>query len=84
MKTHEFDPISFISGLAITVIGLVFLLPRDTSDLISAVSQVGSWAWPAILIVLGVAVIIPSIWRRDADQESTAAVLGDPDERQSR
>ena len=72
MKTHDFDPISFIAGLVVTVIGLVFLLPGDTGDLISAISQVGSWAWPAILIGLGVAVIAPSIWQRKSDQEADA------------
>lgn len=81
MKSHELDPISFISGLVITLIGLVFLLPADTGDLISAVSDVGSWAWPAIFIGLGIAVIAPSVWRRGSDQD--AAAVDELDERHS-
>ncbi|HJQ76192.1 MAG TPA: hypothetical protein VJ948_02910 [Acidimicrobiia bacterium] len=61
MKTHRFDAISFVAGLVATVIGLVFLIPADPTDLIDFVGDVGSWFWPAVLIAIGVAVIAPLV-----------------------
>lgn len=59
MKPHRFDPISFISGLVITLLGLAFLIPRTPVDIIDAVTSLGSWFWPVVLMVIGVIVLIP-------------------------
>jgi formate-dependent nitrite reductase membrane component NrfD len=59
MKTHKFDAISFISGLIFTGFGLMFLIPNTTEDLIDTVVDMGSWAWPLILLGLGLALVVP-------------------------
>jgi len=70
MKPHRFDPISFASGALITLIGLVFLLPRDWGDLSWFITRVASWIWPAIFLVLGAAILIPALLpqRRESDK----------------
>lgn len=64
MKRHEFDTLSFIAGLVITSIGLVFLLLADVGDIVSLFSDVGSWFWPLVFIAAGIAVLAPAITRR--------------------
>lgn len=59
MKTHKFDSISFLSGLIFTGFGLMFLIPNSTEDLINTVVDMGSWAWPLILLGLGLALVVP-------------------------
>jgi formate-dependent nitrite reductase membrane component NrfD len=59
MNTHKFDSISFISGLIFTGFGLMFLIPNTTEDLINTVVDMGSWAWPLILLGLGLALVVP-------------------------
>ena len=59
MKSHRFDAISFVSGLVITLLGLVFLIPQTPVDIIDALTSFGSWFWPAVLLVVGIAILIP-------------------------
>ncbi len=47
MKTHKFDVVSFLSGLVVTGIGLLFLIPQDTSDVWSFLGDIGAWFWPS-------------------------------------
>ncbi len=73
MKTHSFDGISFLSGLAIAAIGLLFLIPATPSDVIDAVLSVGVWFWPVLFLAIGLAVIIPIfIPKRDVEAEEPA------------
>jgi hypothetical protein len=65
MKRHEFDGLSFISGLVVTSIGLVFLLLPEVGDIVNLFSDVGSWFWPLVFIAAGIAVLAPAITRRD-------------------
>jgi hypothetical protein len=69
MKTHRFDAISFFSGLVITLLGLVFLIPQTPVDIVSALTDLGSWFWPAVLLIIGIAVPIPVFLPKVADQE---------------
>ena len=59
MKTHNFDAVSFIAGLAFTIIGLVFLIPETPQEIIDVLLDSGAWFWPIALLVVGLAVIIP-------------------------
>ncbi|HSO50451.1 MAG TPA: hypothetical protein VLS86_07875 [Acidimicrobiia bacterium] len=59
MKTHDFDAVSFIAGLAFTIIGLVFLIPQTPQEIIDVLLDSGAWFWPIALLVVGLAVIIP-------------------------
>ncbi|MDQ3978409.1 MAG: hypothetical protein M3314_02500 [Actinomycetota bacterium] len=58
MPRHELDLVSLVSGLAFAGAAVVFLLDAGT-----AVS--GRWAWPVLLIVLGVVGLFASQRRRD-------------------
>jgi hypothetical protein len=79
MKPHRFDPISFISGLVITLLGLAFLIPQTPVDVIDAVTSLGSWFWPVVLMVIGIAVLIPVFASKTTDQEKIPdSVDGDP------
>lgn len=59
MKTHKFDTLSFVSGLVFTGFGLLFLIPNHTDDLIDSLVDIGSWAWPLILLGVGLAILMP-------------------------
>lgn len=61
MKPHRFDPISFVSGLLITIVGLLFLLPYDLTDLTAYLRRGAGWFWPVIFVVLGAAILIPTL-----------------------
>jgi len=74
MKTHRFDAISFISGLVATVVGLVFLVPQTPVDLIDAVTSLGAWFWPVLLLVVGIAILVPVFMTRSGQDEETPAV----------
>lgn len=69
MKKHSFDGISFFSGLAIAIIGLLFLLPDTPSEIIDAIGRLGSWFWPLVLLVLGAAVVIPVLLPSKKDDD---------------
>jgi hypothetical protein len=59
MKTHRFDAISFVSGLILALLGLAFLIPQTPVDVLDAITNLGSWFWPVLLMVIGVAVLVP-------------------------
>ena len=59
MKTHKFDGVSLFSGLMITGIGLIFLISNDPSDLVGTISKLGTWFWPVLFVVIGIAILIP-------------------------
>lgn len=70
MKPHTFDPVSFFSGLVISGIGLLFLLPREPGDIFDFIGNIGAWFWPALLLTIGAAILAPIAFRRPAqDQE---------------
>ncbi len=61
MKTHRFDPISFIFGLGLTLLGLVFLIPATPTGVIALLSRVGAWVWPAVLLAIGAAIVFSAV-----------------------
>jgi len=74
MKTHRFDAISFISGVVATVVGLVFLVPQTPVDLIDAVTSLGAWFWPVLLLAIGIAILVPVFMTRSGQDEEASAV----------
>lgn len=64
MRIHKFDPLSFLAGLVITVIGLLFLLSPDAGGIIDVLTDAGSWFWPVVFIAVGVAILAPLAARR--------------------
>ncbi len=61
MKTHRFDAISFVTGLVFLGIGLIYLIPRDVTQIIDVFVNAGSWVWPVLFLTIGVAVLVPAL-----------------------
>ena len=79
MKRHEFDPTSFVLGLAFAALGLFFLLGDRTA------ADIGwKWMWPVPLILLGLLFVISATRRvmapREVVPESADAEVEPPDE----
>lgn len=72
MKTHEFDVLSFLAGLFMTGLGLAFLVLPEIDDIVGLLTDAGSWFWPVLLIVAGIAVLTPAIARSNS-YDSTAS-----------
>ena len=79
MKRHEFDPTSFVLGLAFAALGLFFLLGDRTA------ADIG-WKWmgPVPLVLLGLLFVISAtrrvIAQREVVAENADADLEPPDE----
>ena len=79
MKPHEFDPTSFVLGLAFAALGLFFLLGDRTA------ADIGwKWMWPVPLVLLGLLFVISATRRvmaqGDVVPESADADVEPPDE----
>ena len=79
MRRHEFDPTSFVLGLAFVALGLFFLLGDRTA------ADIGwKWMWPVPLVLLGLLFVISATRRvmaqREVMPESADAELEPPDE----
>lgn len=71
MKQHRFDPISFIFGLGLTLVGLVFLVPTTPTDMIDLVSRVGAWIWPTALLAVGAAIVFSAVAAAREDRKDS-------------
>ena len=71
MKQHSFDGISFLSGLVITLLGLVFLIPNQPADVIDFFTGLGAWFWPILLVAIGIGVLVPVLMPRNDDGSET-------------
>jgi type II secretory pathway component PulF len=69
MKSHKFDAISFISGVVATALGLAFLIPQTPVGLIDMITSLGAWFWPVVLVVVGIAILVPVFVSRDSEEE---------------
>lgn len=69
MKKHKFDGVSFISGIVITAIGLLFLIPSAPTEIFDNLGDIGGWIWPVVLVSIGVAVLVPAITRARQEPE---------------
>jgi hypothetical protein len=69
MKTHSFDGVSFFSGLIITAIGLVFLIAPEPGDIFDVFGGAGAWFWPVLLLVIGIAVLVPALMPSRNDEQ---------------
>lgn len=67
MKRHEFDTLSFIAGVLTTGVGLLFLIPFASRDLIGLAARMAVWIWPILFLVIGAAVLVPAFTRRDTE-----------------
>lgn len=73
MKRHRFDTLSFVSGVFITLIGLVFLLPAEASDLVDffgGFDDLTSWFWPLAFFAIAALVLVPLLFRTVGQDDS--------------
>ena len=75
MKTHKFDAISFFSGVVITGLGLLFLIPNTSSDIFDVIWHTGNWFWPVVLLAIGAAVLVPVFMPKKDDEEEDQSTL---------
>jgi len=71
MRRHALDPFSLVVGLAFVGIGLVFLLGDD--NLVVRLR----WAWPILLVSLGLGVILKLALPGERREAATTAGLPD-------
>lgn len=74
MKTHQFDGISFLTGVVFLAIGILYLVPRDAADMIDLVLGVGNWFWPVLFLAVGAAVLIPALRASDETEDENQDV----------
>jgi cytochrome c-type biogenesis protein CcmH/NrfF len=79
MRRHEFDPTSFVLGLAFVALGLFFLLGHRTA------ADIGwKWMWPVPVVLLGLLFVISATRRvmaqREVVPETVDEELEPPDE----
>jgi cadmium resistance protein CadD (predicted permease) len=70
MKLHRFDALSFIFGVLIAAVGLVFLVMPDAGGIIDVVTDFGSWFWPTVFIAIGLGILAPLISRKSEGGET--------------
>jgi hypothetical protein len=54
--------------LVAALVGLVFLVPQTPLDLVDAVTSLGAWFWPVLLLVIGIAILVPVFMSRGGDE----------------
>ncbi|CAN5769606.1 hypothetical protein BH18ACT6_BH18ACT6_22210 [soil metagenome] len=63
MKSHRFDPWSFIFGLVLVVVGLFFLTTTSLNDLVSRLNAALDLGLPILALVIGAALVVPALRR---------------------
>jgi hypothetical protein len=59
MKRHRFDALSFVAGVLAMATGLVFLVAAEPTDIVDVIVNMGEWFWPAVLLAVGLAIVVP-------------------------
>jgi uncharacterized membrane protein len=60
VKRHDIDPISLVFGLMFAAAGVLFMSANlDFSDVR------GEWVWPIPLVLVGIALLVSALARRD-------------------
>lgn len=78
MKRHQLDPWSLISGIVLTGLGLLFLIPADPFDLTNGFRDLFGWAMPVIVVLVGLALIAPALRRSREEGELPPPPPPDP------
>jgi hypothetical protein len=68
MRTHRFDPISFVFGLGFVGLALLFALPAEPWEIYFGGLSLG-WVWPVVAIAAGLALLAPVLRSGRADPD---------------
>ena len=79
MKRHQIDIWSFIGGVVLTGLGLLFLIPTNPFDFTNGFRNLVGWALPVLVVLVGLAMIAPTLKRRRQETETEAELLTEPD-----
>ena len=79
MKSHRFDPWSFVFGLLIVVVGLFFLTTTTVVDLARQFDAALDLGLPILALVIGAALVVPAL-RRPKSVPEPAPVPLTPEE----
>ncbi len=71
MERHEFDGVSFFFGLIFMTLASWVLVTDGRLDFVDA-----RWIWPVLLVVGGIALLIPAFRRTAGDAQPLDAVAG--------
>ncbi|CAN5128694.1 hypothetical protein BH18ACT5_BH18ACT5_10280 [soil metagenome] len=63
MKSHRFDPWSFVFGLLIVVVGLFFLTTTTVINLARQIDASLDLGLPILALVIGAALVVPALRR---------------------
>jgi hypothetical protein len=69
MRPHRFDSLSFVFGLLFVALGAVYLFPFQPFGVVSSLITGIRWAWPILIVGIGVAVLLTAF--RRPGQEAT-------------
>ena len=69
MNRHPLDPWSLIFGLFLSVLGIAFLVPAEPISFTNGLTELLGWAVPLLVVLAGVALILPTLRRRSAAAE---------------
>ncbi len=70
MRTHRFDPISFIFGLGFLGLALLFAIPAKPLEIYFGGISLG-WVWPVLAIAAGLALLAPVLRSGRAEPDSS-------------
>ncbi len=79
MKSHKFDPWSFIGGLTLLLFGLVVLIPDSSSMVALRLDSILGYFLPAAALAIGVALVIPALRRARAGRDEPQVELTPPE-----
>ena len=71
MKLHKFDSLSFVAGAIMVVLGLIFLIPANPTDIFDGINDVGAWLWPTLFLMVAGAVLIPILFPGGSQEEDS-------------
>lgn len=74
MRRHGFDAVSFLAGVLLIALGLIFFLPTSVSHLVTVILDLSRWALPALALLVGGVVVATTLMHRQSagDEEGQA------------
>lgn len=71
MKAHRIDYWSLLAGLVLAGAGLLILIPASSTQVVLNLDGFFDFIFPVLALVLGAALVIPALRRKDQPQPPT-------------